>query len=238
MRIILSLAILLSIGLIVGAIGQQAQGDVIFTNFTSPDIPPNFVGSGGWISDRNGGTEYFKESASPFTLTEGPANVSAIHWYGAYSPSSQYSQPQIPDADDFAIRFHTDAQNNPASAPFSVASGVTVSREITNFTIAGGRLNVYYYHATFDPVALSSDTDYWLSIMNDTPADDGPTRWTWVNSNGGSGPHAERSTDGGAWTYIANGNGVPGFYLVPEPTGIALLGIGCLALIRRRHRQA
>jgi len=99
----------------------------------------------------------------------------------------------------------------------------------------GGHCN--YDYDSGDPDPLTNIT-YWNTRMLFTISnlEAGDYEVVVVGEDGASGTYTHTSTGpSDVWTVIdATGPGLDNFILTPEPATIALLGIGCLGLLRRR----
>lgn len=163
--------------------------------------------------------------------------VTSVEWWGSAAQS-----------DSWEVTFHANNNGLPAYTP---PKGGLSQQFVTATGTAIGN-GVFHYVATWSPdIVLATGGDYWFSVAND-----GDAGWTWAFP--GVGPTvgtqqylATRSVGGdpskiigphdGPWTRIDN---TPGFAFkinveVPEPTNIALLGVGLaglglVTLLRRR----
>ncbi|MBX3117621.1 MAG: PEP-CTERM sorting domain-containing protein [Fimbriimonadaceae bacterium] len=133
---------------------------------------------------------------------------------------------------------HVTGTNSTTFRLFGGTAG-SVGSFITSWTVtnspAFGSGGLVVINNTDALATLNSGTDYWLIAEAASDA------WqAWNNNNiGDVGPHAV-SNDGGATYGI--GNGSRNVFRVevepvPEPASMAVLGIGALALIRRRRSR-
>jgi hypothetical protein len=211
-----------------------ATGDaaVIFDN-GSPDW---FDGHGSDFDVFN--TGFHAQIADDFSLQPGSGAITGITWWGDYSPT-QTPQP----LDSFTIRIFSDAGGTAALNPLETLSINGLTRTATGQKLAG-KFDVYEYTATVAPVALSPNTPYWLSIVNDTSvdSDDG---WYWATSSWLVGNGLIRNWgDGTAWRSIITRDGAEeafqltsGDAATPEPSSLILFGIGFVGFGLRRARQ-
>lgn len=70
--------------------------------------------------------------------------------------------------DDFTVRLFADSGGGPAVTPFEELTGASVMREPTELTALSGEPIYRYTFPLPAPVILSSGTDYYVSIVNDT----------------------------------------------------------------------
>jgi hypothetical protein len=198
--------------------GTAANAAVIFDN--------GITANNGFISDPDfTGTP--KLSADDFRLIPGANVITDVHWTGLYAFSN------TPLADNFTIQLFNDAGGVPATNPF-LSLPVSPSRVDTGKNSAGS--DIFAYDVNISPVTLAANTTFWLSIFNNT-SNDPNDNWFWgIVDNAGNG--AVRDGLGLAWSPFINGyefqlTGVR----VPEPSALALLALGfiALALLNRRR---
>jgi hypothetical protein len=138
-----------------------AQAAVIYDNGATPVNAAGASDSAGLIR------------ADDFTLAAGANVVTDIHWTGLYA------QNAVPATDNFTIQLFADTgAGAPTTVPLlSLAIG-NATRTDSGTDIAGHDL--FSYSVNVAPIVLSAGTPYWLSIFNDTSADDPLVNtWTW-----------------------------------------------------------
>jgi hypothetical protein len=154
---ILVLALLLS--------SSPAQAGVIYDN-GSPNL------SSTYFSDPDSGFQEWDN----FQLTT-DTTITDVHWWGAYADGN-VNVAAAPD--DFTIQIWTDSgASSPDALLIELALG-TVTRISTGDQILGG-LDVYQYEVYVDAVTLDANTEYWLTIVNDSVTNGGGG-WTWASS--------------------------------------------------------
>lgn len=181
------------------------------------------------ISDANPPANYM---ADDFTLATA-ARVDHVQWAGVYSPAGT-----DPTFDDFTIQIFDFSGASPATTPlYSFAVGDAVGRTATG-RVSVGRM-IYSYEAAI-PAADLAPGRYLLSIFDDTRSFTSVNfAWSMGNSPGGQVFTRRSQTDG--WVQAGAGF-VAAFTLsgptaVPEPSSLALFGVGSLGLLARLHSR-
>lgn len=133
--------------------------------------------NGSPIEDGQGSTSDFsfpqQQSAETFSLVPGMNMIDGVRWWGSY-----YSDNTPPLSDHFTIRVFEDEDGFPAALPVVEELVGDVGRTLTGLSSFGD--DVYMYTAPIEPIELSAETTYWLSIVNDTPSV--PDRWVWTET--------------------------------------------------------
>lgn len=222
----------------IGCIGLLAlstgQADVIYDN----GLPNDAQWRNSDFSNQFGG-----QAADDFILGT-DSSLTAITWYGSY-----LFTPQQPLPDDFTIIIYSDASGMPASSPLYIASlSGEVSRQFTGVVVndVWGDFEMYRYDVSVQALALTADTRYWLSIVNNTSATTQFGGWAWAYNLDGDDPNFTGDAthrwirEGGVWERYGSSN--LAFTLhgpavgVPEPGTLALFLAGLLGLGLARSR--
>jgi len=200
--------------LLVGTAGANAQ--VVYDN------------GGGPTSNLFFRTSVTFPIADDFVLSAGSTTFSRITWWGAYFGST-------PVADQMAFSLGLDDSGVPALGgtgtfvPFN-----SVARTDTGLTVPGLGRPIFQFDGEIDPVTLNAGQTYWLSLSSIGSPD-----LLWATSDITTGNvHAFffRDSTPDEWRSTSTETDLAFNLSVPEPTSLALLGLGGLFALRRRKK--
>lgn len=203
----------------------SSYGDVLYS---TGEFDPELAFASDSVSDQFNN----QRLAEAFVLSS-DSEVSNVQWWGR---SEGGFFPDLRNFSTFTVSVYRDAGAIPGAEVFSS----TVSVDSVNPTIVGtdfSNLNLYSFDFSFgDGLTLEQGT-YWLSVgtQNVDPEGDG---FYWLASlDQISGSFAADGGVNGTWNssgfadLAMTVNGAP----VPEPASLAVLGVGAMALLRRRR---
>ncbi len=193
------------------AVTTTAAANIIYTDY------PAIFSSSALVTDQAGGPVSYQSVAAPF--------VPAANY--TYTSATLALRDDGGSANNYTISIDSDSSNLPGTA-LDTVSGVAVSSNSDLTVLASGVLT------------LVSGTTYWLVAIPAQSSDNA----VWYASSAAAGYPAYQSSSGGPWnTYAASGplpafeiDGTPtGNGTTPEPATLALLALGGLILLARRH---
>jgi hypothetical protein len=181
-----------------------------------------------WLSDIDGAVT----EADDFSVGANDV-VRSVSWEGVYCCGNT---PQASDA--FTISFYSDA-GAPGTLLQTFSVGAAVDRAPSGTLSNFGK---YSYSADLGAgFAATGGVTYWISVVNDTTLD-GNDRWYWAVSRPSTGAFAFQMGSqpwqlaSGAFVFSLD-NANLAASAVPEPTSMALLGVGLAGLGARKWRR-
>ena len=157
--------------------------------------------------------------ADNFVLTDGASTITDIHWTGYYLID--------PPTDAFTVYIYGDDSGAPGVAPLHTLTG-TVQRVNSGNDNLGG-FDDYNYVLNIDPLALSANTTYWLSITNDIA----PDAWFWSLSDVSAGDANQKAVTAWVELDVELAFQLTNDAVVPEPASMTLRGFGLVAFAAR-----
>ena len=166
--------------------------------------------------------------ADNFSLSPGSNQITGIRWRGVYASAD----PVVPD--NFIVQFFADEAGVPSLSPFISLFIGALSRTDTGKVLFSD--SVFSYSATIAPIALTPNTTYWLSIVNDTSSQLNAD-WAWAGQLFDFGGGSIGSRTGADFPWSVSSSFAQDFTLsnaqaIPELPSIVLLCLGFLSLLR------
>lgn len=218
-----------------GSLAGRADAVVLYTSGTSASIAAAI------------GVRSSAPSLQTVATTFSLASDSALTGFTAEGIYQGVQGTTIYDlADDlFQIALHSDSGFAvPGSLLGSTISTSVFSRSDTGVDYLDGTdtYDIFSFSVEFPASVNLNAGDYWISIINSTPADpDSVWSWSFSSTGGPSDPrYASNSTDQlSAYTFTTNRSMV--FTVegsaIPEPSSALLLGLGVLGFAARARRM-
>jgi len=186
---------------------------------------------GGFVSDNIDTKDYI---ADDFILTQ-DSILTDVHWYGLYGDQSTVTSAQ------FRIQLFMDLAGAPLPVPQDnafVTATVTAPATDTGTTSDLSNAPIMLFDVDpFQSVNLLGGQRYWVSIVETDPTTDKPFFW----ASAADARMAFRTIDSGPWTRGGETNVNLAFTLtghtIPEPTTLALMGLGLAGIGYKRHRS-
>lgn len=189
-----------------------AQAQVVFENLWDADATdagafsqPNFM------------------LAGEFDL-RADADIEAASWRG-----TMFSRDPLDTGDTWAFELIFWADN--AGMPGGIPVRYTVDTMVTDTGLNIDGERVYQFDASFPTLRLSSATTYFFSAIN-AEAQTDTFRWNVGTDAGYSGWYS--SDNGDDWDRLNTRTPLNFRLIVPAPASLTLLGLGGLAIFRRR----
>lgn len=207
----------------------SARADVLFRN------DPRLTDSLATTSDADQ-PQYSADDFSVGSATSTDYHITRITWWGRFSGTT------VPDpgTSNFVLQLYRGA-SGPGIAPWLELALGAVSR-----SRAGTADGIALFEFVADlatPIAISGGERYYFSVFNDDGDAANPNfAILWSSTSGPTNPRWFRSNPAAPWTPSgSNANTafqLEGTAVAPEPTSIALLGMGLAAIgIGRRARR-
>jgi hypothetical protein len=239
----------LGLGLLLGPLAAPAAADVIYDQSSTfrPGNTPNSAGGVGIYFSQND-TEFsppnlYQVAYDNFKLST-TATITAVQWQGGYTGPAMRG-----NIENFHLTFWPDTlignvhqPNTSVANPFSVTIKGNANETLAGTeTGSSGSPNLIFNYSANLPTSFTAlgGTQYWLSIYPDLNSSV-VGNWGWHTGLGGDGVSVFDTFDPAVGppgrffpnndlTFALSGSAAA----VPEPSTLALLGLGCAALVGR-----
>ncbi len=220
-------------------VSAQARAEVVFDK---PPSPPDFYDT--YASSNLNAAGDYALVVDDFTLAK-DSTVNGISWRGMYlktDPTTGAYENAAPNSTGWFFGIYVDGGSS--SFPFSLIGYTSVGADAVTETLAGtapfGNTTVDYYNesVTFDgEFTLGANFKYYLAIYSFNAGDG--TFFSWNSSNVGDGTSSDYYSVTNATTTVGLDRT---FSLsnsaVPEPSSLALAGLGALGIVGQLRRRA
>jgi hypothetical protein len=166
--------------------------------------------------------------ADDFVLPVGGATPFAVEWTGSYANGIVHNSDKL-----FIQFFNNEPGQVLPTAPFPPIIQFEAANP-NRVDLGGG---VFHYTASFNPLALSPNTRYWISILSDSIDEAGPWQWRAESTTNSADVIATRDA-GPSWTNETGYKMDFQIFGIPEPASWAVMLTGSLAsFLGRRQRR-
>ena len=222
--------LVLAFALVVGlTLNIRAQATVLFEQIATSDSSAFFVSSPLTGNGESPGTR----RADAFQLSQ-DAVVRDLHWWGQQSHKYVTGGYTLVDSYDFSFTIYADNSGKPG-AVYHQTTGSLLYEPGTLNDLSWDR---YFSSQLTTPFAVQAGVTYWLSIYSEL-ADHS---WSWQSVASSTTEAHTYTRTGGSPSWVSNPANLAfrvtgDFAAAPEPTTLALFGLGLagLAAVRRRR---
>jgi hypothetical protein len=238
----------LGLGLLLGPLAAPAAADVIYnqpSTFRAGNTPNSAGGVGIYFSQND--TEFsppnlYQVAYDNFKLST-TSTITGVQWQGGYNggPQGNITAFHLTFWPDMVVG-NVHQPNTSVANPFSVTILGNGNEKSAGTEIgSSGSTNLIFNYSANLPKSFTAQagTEYWLSIFPDLDSSVAGN-WGWHTGLGGDGTSAidtfdpavgtpGRTFPNNDLTFALTGSAAS----VPEPSTLALLGLGCAALVGR-----